>query len=209
MKSNQIDLKSLMKLKIVQAGDPILRQQARALTKEEIGSEEIQRIIKIMINTLKDAPGVGLAASQVGLPLQIVVIEDRPEFTKAIPEEELKKRERKPVPLHVLINPRITYVSSEHAHFFEGCLSVDRFIGIVPRALEVRVEAMNEWGEPITIEARGWYARILQHEINHLQGILCTDFTLPRSLMVVENYNKYWLGQPIEKIAEDLQINLV
>ena len=95
-----------MRLKIIQAGDPVLRETARALTPEEILSDEIQRLIRDMQETMHDAPGVGLAAPQVGLSLQLAVIEDREDLLKTLPPQELQEKERRPVPFHVLINPR-------------------------------------------------------------------------------------------------------
>jgi peptide deformylase len=188
------DLKELqdIKLKIIQVGDPVLRNGARPLTKEEIGSPPIQQLIVLLKNTMRDSPGVGLAAPQVGIPLQIVVIEDREEYLKLLKPEEIKERDRRPIPFHVIINPKITLLESEkQADFYEGCLSLNGFVGKVPRALKVKVEALNEKGEPINIQAQGWYARILQHEIDHLKGTLYIDRMHTRTFTTVENYKKF------------------
>ncbi len=91
---------------------------------EEIRSPRIQQLIESMTETLRHAPGVGLAAPQIGEGIQLIVIEDMPEYTEGIPREELIKRERVPVPFHVIINPRIVVNESGSAHFFEGCLSL-------------------------------------------------------------------------------------
>lgn len=195
-----------MLLKIFQAGEPVLRQTARRLSREEILGSEIQGLIQLMQQTMYSAPGVGLAAPQIGENIQLAVIEDRSEYMLAIPKEELVKRERKPVPFHVIINPKITWQSEATASFFEGCLSTQGLIAYVPRSLEITVECLNERAEPVTIQARGWYARILQHEIQHLQGTLCVDHMLPRSLMTIENYMKYWKDKPIEDVLEELKI---
>jgi peptide deformylase len=88
--------------------------------------------------------------------------------------------------------------------FFEGCLSVPEFVGIVPRAKSVRVECLNERAEPIIIEAKGWYARILQHEIDHLNAILYIDRAILPTLMTEENYVKRWKGKSIQEILENL-----
>src|ERR1700719_4891118 len=154
-----------MLLPIVHAGDPVLRQQARALSPKEIKSKEIQKVIEHMRETMRGAPGVGLAAPQIGLSLQLAVIEDREEYHKEVAAEQLRERERRPVPFHALINPRITEMSDDSAEFFEGCLSLPGFSALVPRARAVRVEFLNERGLKETLEASGWYARILQHEI--------------------------------------------
>ena len=96
-----------MILPIVHAGEPVLRQQARALSPQEIRSKEIQNLISHMRETMRGAPGVGLAAPQIGISLQLAVIEDRKEYLKDVSAEQLKLRERRPVPFHVVINPRI------------------------------------------------------------------------------------------------------
>lgn len=192
-----------MKLKINQLGNPILRQRARALSVHEIHSDPIQQLIKLMIDTMHDTPGVGLAAPQIGESLQLIVIEDRPEYTKDVPIEQLKLRKRSPVPLHVVINPKLYIEEVDQAEFFEGCLSIAGFVALVPRTLAVRVECLNEKGEPVVIKAEGWYARILQHEIDHLQGTLCIDRMRDHSLMTVDNYMRYWKDKPVEEIMRE------
>jgi peptide deformylase len=128
----------------------------------------------------------------VGVSLQIAVIEDREEYLKFLKPEDVKARDRRPVAFHVIINPTLTILHSEkQANFFEGCLSVDGYMGKVSRALEVKVDALNEKGEPITIHAQGWYARILQHEIGHLNGTLYIDHMDTKTFTTVENYKKY------------------
>src|SRR4029077_166018 len=96
-----------MRLKIVQAGEIVLRQRARELSRKEIRSAEIQRLIEWMRETMRDAPGVGLAAPQVGLPLQIAVIEDPADLMESMPPERLAERGRRPVPFHVIVNPAL------------------------------------------------------------------------------------------------------
>ncbi|MGH8066250.1 MAG: peptide deformylase, partial [Candidatus Entotheonellia bacterium] len=164
-----------MILDIRQVGEPVLRQQARPLTVEEIRSTPIQRLIEQMRDIMREAPGVGLAAPQIGQSLQLAVIEDREEYLQGIAPAILQERERAPVPFHIIINPRLTIAQQPPAVFFEGCLSLDSFAALVPRAVAVRVDCLNERGEPVVIEARGWYARILQHEIDHLNGTLYID----------------------------------
>ncbi|MGH9572658.1 MAG: peptide deformylase, partial [Candidatus Acidiferrales bacterium] len=135
-----------MKLKIVQMGEPVLRQTARPLTAKEIVSEETQRLIVDMRETMHDAPGVGLAAPQVGLPIQLAVIEDREEFLKDASPDILAERERKPVPFHVIVNPRILHAPDPSVTFFEGCLSLPGFTALVPRTRTVRIECLDERG---------------------------------------------------------------
>lgn len=181
-----------MLLKIVQVGEPVLREAARILTAEEIKSREIQKLIEDMRETMHKAPGVGLAAPQIGRSLQLAVIEDKPEYMKDVDEGFLRERERRPVPFHVIINPKISSLDGEVVDFFEGCLSLADFTAIVPRARKVRVECLDAKGRPKVIEASGWYARILQHEIDHLRGAIYIDRMLPRSFMGVENFKEHW-----------------
>jgi peptide deformylase len=173
-----------MSLKIVQVGDPVLRNGTRALTREEVRSAEIQQLIEQMRETMKAAPGVGLAAPQIGLPLRLAVIEDC---------VELPANERKPVPFHVIINPILVPGAGEVTHY-EGCLSLDGFQARVPRAFAVTVTALDHRGEEVAIQASGWYARILQHEIDHLDGRLYIDRMDPRTFST--NHNLAALAVP-------------
>ena len=176
-----------MKLKIVQTGDPVLRQQGRLLTREEISSPRIQELIELMRDTMREAPGVGLAAPQIDESIQLAVIEDRAEYLADLSAEQLAKSQRSPVPFHVIINPKLTLLDNGSVEFFEGCLSVEGFSAVVDRALDVRVECLNERGEEVTIKAHGWYARILQHEIDHLNGTLYIDRMKTRTFTTLEN----------------------
>jgi peptide deformylase len=185
-----------VRLKIVQVGDPVLRQAARELSTSEIASAEIQALIALMRDTMRDAPGVGLAAPQVGMSLQIAVIEDKEEYLKDISAEQLADRERKPVPFHVIINPKIALEPDATVEFFEGCLSLAGFSALVPRARRVRVECLDERGTPKTIEASGWYARILQHEIDHLLGNLYIDRMRSPTFTSLDNWNRHWKAKP-------------
>jgi peptide deformylase len=193
-----------MKLEIVQAGDPVLRKQSRRLTKEEIPSASIQELIPAMRDTMREAPGVGLAAPQIGQSIQLAVIEDRAAYIKDVSEEELAAHQRSAIPFHVIINPKLMVVGNSSAVFFEGCLSVKGYQAIVDRALDVRVECLNERGEEVTINAHGWYARILQHEIDHLNGILYIDRMKSRTYTTGENFFRYWRDQSIEEVLTEI-----
>jgi peptide deformylase len=193
-----------MRLKILQAGDPVLRSPARPLTRDEVTSDEITRLISDMRETMHDAPGVGLAAPQVGVPLQLAVIEDREDYLKAISPAELEEKERAPVPFHVIINPKIELVGDASIQFFEGCLSLSGFSALVPRSRQVRVTYRDEHAQEKSILATGWYARILQHEIDHLRGTLYIDKMLPRTFSSFENLTRYWKSKPISEIITDL-----
>jgi peptide deformylase len=184
-----------VRLKIMQAGDPVLRTKARPLAPDEIASDHIRDLIEHMRETMRDAPGVGLAAPQIGVPIQLAVIEDKEEYFQTISAEDLAERERRAVPFHVIINPVITAGSHETAEFFEGCLSLAGFSAIVPRARAVRVDCFNERGEARTIEASGWYARILQHEIDHLDGNLYIDKMRSTTFTSLDNFARHWKGK--------------
>jgi peptide deformylase len=186
-----------VRLKIVQSGDPVLREAAQPLTPQGIAGDEVQRLIRDMRETMRDAPGVGLAAPQVGISLQLAVIEDQEEYLKNIPAQELEQKGRRPVPFHVLINPKIVPAGDDKVEFYEGCLSLAGFSAVVPRAHTVRVEYLDEHAEPRTIDASGWYARILQHEIDHLHGTLYIDRMHNRTFTSLDNWNRYWKGKPI------------
>ncbi|ADO69932.1 peptide deformylase [Stigmatella aurantiaca] len=189
-----------MVLKIVQAGEPVLRQRARELTPEEISSPEVKQLIQLMRDTMRDAPGVGLAAPQVGVGLRLVVVEDRAEYHVGIKPEDLSARERQPVDFHVLINPTLVVEDPALVEFHEGCLSVAGFSALVPRARGVRVEALDEHGAPVTLVAKGWYARILQHEFDHLEGRLYLDRMEPRSFSTAENHRRHWAGRSTAEV---------
>jgi peptide deformylase len=190
---------------IVQAGAPVLRQRARFLSTDEIRSRETQDLIEEMREAMRTAPGVGLAAPQIGHSLQIAVIEDPAEYHKDVPPEQLAERDRKPVPFHVLINPTIVSCSDDHKVFFEGCLSVAGFCALVPRSRTVRVDFLDQHGATRSMDAEGWHARIVQHEVDHLQGTLYIDRMLSRSFATVENVTQHWKGVAIQNVLDRLK----
>ena len=194
-------------LKLRQTGELVLRQPTRPLRLEEIRSPEIQRLIAAMRDTLRDAPGVGLAAPQVGYGIQLAVVEDRAEYQQAIPPGQLAERGRQPLPLQVIVNPTLSIIDPTIKLFFEGCLSVAGFTALVPRAAKVRVEGLDEKGGLLLIEAEGWHARILQHEIDHLYGKLYLDSMLPRSFMTTANHARFWKGKPACEVCAALGLS--
>jgi peptide deformylase len=195
-----------MTLEIVQTGHPVLRKVARMLSVDEIRSDATQQLIVQMRDTMRAAPGVGLAAPQIGESIQLAVIEDRVDYLKTAAPEQLARLNRTPVDFHVIINPQLTLVGDETADFFEGCLSVEGFAALVRRNLSVRVECLNERAEPITIDAHGWYARILQHEIDHLNGTLYIDRMQTRSFTTMENAEHFSHGRTIDQVNKELNI---
>lgn len=180
-----------MQQPIVQIGEPVLRKPTRSLSVEEIKSKPIQDLIETMKETMRSAPGVGLAAPQIGINLQLAVIEDP---ASNLPPDILKERERVPVDFHVIINPLLTIIDPTKMLFFEGCLSVAGICRITPRAKSVRVECLDGKANKKIIQATGWYARILQHEIDHLNGKLYVDHADERTEIVLNEANrKKWL----------------
>src|SRR3954447_2291642 len=193
-----------MRLKLVQVGEAVLRTPARELTLEEIHSPGIHQLIDFMRETLRDAPGVGLAAPQVGEGIQLAIIEDLPEYSRNLTAEQLAERQRTPVGFHVIINPTISPVGEPEVEFFEGCLSLNGFMALVPRYRSVRVDCLDEHGQPKTIEASGWYARILQHEIDHLHGTLYIDRMHSRTFMSIENFTRLWKDATTKEVKRQL-----
>jgi len=191
-------------LKVPPVGRLVLRQLARALSADEVRTREIQELIAHMRDTMRDAPGVGLAAPQIGLGLQLAVIEDRAELMRELAPQQIEERERRPVPFHVIINPRIAWSSERTTDFFEGCLSVPGYAAIVRRHHAVRIEGLDENAEPVTIEATGWHARILQHEIDHLHGTLYIDRMHGRSFCSLDELNRNWKNVPVSEVLEQV-----
>ncbi|HNQ96267.1 MAG: peptide deformylase [Anaerolineales bacterium] len=150
---------------IVTLPDPVLKRKAHAVTKFD---KNLQSLLDDMVETMRDAPGVGLAAPQVGLSERIVVIEY---FEK----QEDEEKEDAPKKVWAVINPEIVKASPEMMMGVEGCLSIPGLVGEVERHAEVYVKAMNRHGKPVKIKAKGWLARIFQHEIDHLNGVLFTE----------------------------------
>jgi len=181
-----------MRLKIVTVGEPVLRDVAAKVSKKQLRHPDTQNLIAYMRETMRDAPGVGLAAPQIGISLQIAVIEDKAEYHKGVSAAEMRERERRPVRFHVIVNPVLELLSEPHTEFYEGCLSLPGFTAIVPRARTVRVSCLDHKGEPRVIGAFGWYARILQHEIDHLNGTLYIDKMKSRSFCSLDNYYRCW-----------------
>ncbi|PIN10137.1 Peptide deformylase [Handroanthus impetiginosus] len=172
---------------IVKAGDPVLHEPAQEVKPGEIGSERIQKVIDDMVKVMRKAPGVGLAAPQIGIPLRIIVLEDTKEYISYAPKEETKAQDRRPFDLLVVLNPELKKKGTKTALFFEGCLSVDGFRAAVERHLEVEVTGFDRHGQPIKVDASGWQARIFQHECDHLDGTLYVDQMVPRTFRTVDN----------------------
>jgi len=137
----------------------------------------------------------------------LAVIEDREEYHKKLTAAQLAERQRQPIPFHVIMNPRIVSSDGAEVEFFEGCLSVSGYSAVVPRAQTVTVEYMNELAETKGVQAVGWYARILQHEIDHLAGILYVDRMQARTLTTLENLDRVWKDVPVSEVRARLRLN--
>ena len=172
---------------IVQTGRLVLRERAEEVDVSWIGTPEFDTLINDMIETMRKAPGVGLAAPQIDVSLRIFVVEDRSEVVEALDDEVVSRSERHAVPLRVFVNPTLEVVDDEMVEFYEGCLSVAGFAAIVNRYRRVRVRALNERGEVFEVEWQGWPARILQHEFDHLDGELYIDRMDSRTFSTVRN----------------------
>jgi peptide deformylase len=176
---------SMTLLKIAQLGHPVLRTKARPLEREDISTTETQTLIDNMVETMRDANGAGIAAPQVHESVRICVVELR--AGSRHPDAPL-------IPLHVFINPQIIERSDELVEDWEGCLSITGLRGLVPRHRTITVEALNRGGEPFSLTVEGNFARFLQHEIDHLDGILYID-RMPdlRTLSGLDEYTKFWV----------------
>jgi peptide deformylase len=196
-------------LPIVECGEPVLRRPAEPVDPADLRSEWMQRLIAQMRATMHTAPGVGLAAPQVGVPLQIAVVEDGPERWGQVTDEQRAARERYALPFAVLVNPVIEPAGHDgQVSFYEGCLSVPGLTGVVARHRAVRVRALDEHGEPVDRVLSGWPARIVQHEGDHLRGILYLDRVETRSLSTAGNYAQLWAGRAPAAAASALRFTL-
>ncbi len=173
-------------LKVARLGHPVLRQQAERVLPADIESAQVQRLIDDMIETMHEYDGAGLAANQVHVPRQIAVIEDakNPRYPAA-PE----------IALTVLINPVVTPTSEEIEEGWEGCLSVPDMRGVVPRYTAVRLECLDRQGKPVDLVAKDFFARVIQHETDHLNGIVYVDRIRDmRTLSHIAEWQRHWLG---------------
>jgi peptide deformylase len=171
-------------LKVARMGHPVLRAKARPLEKADLKSAAVQKLIDDMINTMVEYHGVGLAAPQVHEALRIFVA------TLDVGDEE--KRDTDPEPI-ALINPEITVVGSDVVEDWEGCLSIPDVRGRVPRAREIRLRALDRNGDRLELRAHDFPARVMQHEADHLDGVLFFDRMRSfESLTFLDEYSRYW-----------------
>lgn len=196
-----------MKPDIVQIGAPVLRARAADVPPAEVTSPEIQALIARMIDAMRRAPGVGLAAPQIGVGLRVIVLEDRPELLGKLTDVERTERERVAFGPRVFVNPVLRPIGEEKATFFEGCLSVNGYVGLVTRAAEVEVSGLDEKGAPVTWRVRGWPARILQHEVDHVDGTVYVDRMITRSFTSADQAKALYGGLPIAEVKKKLGLD--
>ena len=189
---------------IVSAGRPVLRERAKEVPSEELGTKFLSDLVKQMVETMRAAPGVGLAAPQIGVSKRVIVLEDADRLMSKLTPSERALRGRLPLPLTVVVNPILTIVGDAQATFFEGCLSVPGYMALVPRALEVEVTGVTERGDPFSTRVTGWPARIFQHEVDHLEGRLYVDRMLTRTFGSNQEVMDHWLALPVEETRKKL-----
>ena len=178
-------------LKVARMGHPVLRARAKSIDPADIRSPRIQQLIDEMFETMQEYSGVGLAAPQVhhGLRLFVAGFAPRPRHA----QEEEDEDEDTSVPLMAIINPEITAVGDDMVEDWEGCLSIPDIRGRVPRARDIDVTAYDRKGRKITMRARNFTARVIQHETDHLDGVLFFDrMKSLDSLTFLDEFGKYW-----------------
>ncbi|MET9714176.1 peptide deformylase [Streptomyces rochei] len=190
-------------LPILEAGHPVLRRVAEPFD-GQLAPALLARFVEALRRTMHAAPGVGLAAPQVGVGLRIAVIED----PAPVPEEVRAARGRVPQPFRVLVNPSYEPVGAGRAAFFEGCLSVPGWQAVVARHAEVRLRALDPEGRAVDEVFSGWPARIVQHETDHLDGVLYLDRAEPRSLASSRAMTQWWGQATPKRAAEELGFGL-
>jgi peptide deformylase len=192
---------AVAKVNIVEAGADVLRERAGDVPRRLFNSQELKDFVQLMLITMKEAPGVGLAAPQLGVPLRIFVFGDTDNNARYLTAKERKERGRVVIGPEIWINPSFKPVSDKKVTFFEGCLSVPGFQAKVERYEEVELRGLDENGdEKNPLQLRGWPARIVQHEIDHLDGVLYVDRMDSKTLATAG-----WLSR---KTAQDLNVLL-
>jgi peptide deformylase len=194
------------KAPIVQAGNIVLRSLATPVDPAKITANEMRSLVRTMVETMRAAPGVGLAAPQIGVGLSVIVLEDTEQRMSRLTAEQRAERGRTPFPLLVIFNPVLRILNADQATFFEGCLSVQGYMALVDRHLAVEVTGFDAEGKPFQREMTGWGARILQHEVDHLQGTLYIDRMHSRSFCCNDAMAAKWLDMPIRDVKESLGI---
>jgi peptide deformylase len=184
---------------IVQAGHPVLRQLAAPFT-GQLNDAELGQLIDLMRSVMHKAPGVGLAAPQLGIPLQVAVLEDQ----FVVDAEVAAARGREPLPFFAMLNPTYQPLGSATVAFYEGCLSVNGLQAAVARPETVRLDFTARDGSPQQREFSGWQARIVQHETDHVHGVLYLDRAEMRSISSNAEYSARWAQPDISLARKEL-----
>jgi peptide deformylase len=188
---------------IVQVGAAVLRRRALDVAASLLATPAFSRLVEVMVEAMRAAPGVGLAAPQIGVPLRVFVAEDNDERMAHQSIDAKGLRGRIALPLTVLVNPRVVPSSKDEATFYEGCLSVRGYGALVPRAAAVAVTGIGMDGRPVSLHFDGWPARIMQHEMDHLDGTLYVDRMIPRSLTGEESLARL-SSLPVSDVLSEL-----
>jgi peptide deformylase len=188
---------------IIQAGAAVLRRRSVEVPASLLGTRALAQLVDAMVETMRAAPGVGLAAPQLGVPLRIFVAEDTAERMAHVSPESRALRERTPLPLTVAVNPAVAPASPNEAIFFEGCLSVRGYGALVRRSTAVAVTGVSPTGSPMELLLEGWPARIMQHEMDHLDGTLYVDRMISRSLASDTELGRL-AALPVSEVLRDL-----
>lgn len=184
-------------LKIAHIGHPILRTRARELSREELLTPATQAFIDDLIETMRDANGAGIAATQVHNSVRVFAVE-----VKDNPRYPYKPN----IPLTIVVNPVIEPLTTETFENYEGCLSVPNLRGVVERLTEVRVTGLTREGEPFERHARGLTAGTFQHEVDHLDGVLFVDRVKdPKTLCTWAEFDRYHKQAFVERIVPFVQ----
>ncbi|KAJ8398668.1 hypothetical protein AAFF_G00421960 [Aldrovandia affinis] len=160
---------------VCQVGDPVLRVRAAEVEQGAVLGAEVQQVIGTLVKVMRSMECVGLSAPQIGVPLRILALEFPERMLRDSSPAARDARGLVPVPLRVFVNPHLRVRDSHTASFLEACESISGFSACVPRYLSVEVSGLNERAEPVTWQVSGWPARILQHEMDHLDGVLYID----------------------------------
>jgi peptide deformylase len=183
-------------LKVARMGHPVLRARARAIDPAEIRSPRIQTLVDDMFETMKEYQGVGLAAPQIHEGLRIFVAGFPPRLDRD--EDEEPNEDGEDVPLMAVINPEIEVVSREVVEDWEGCLSIPDIRGRVARARHILLRAFDRTGKKVEVPASGFTARVIQHETDHLDGVLFFDrMKTFQSLTFLDEFGRYWSGHNV------------
>jgi peptide deformylase len=192
--------------KVARMGHPVLRKVARELTKKEILSVETKLLVNDLIESMEEYGGIGIAAPQVHESLSIAIIDYQDDHPRYKNQTKKDAEEKEPLPLTVVINPKITVLDETEQSYWEGCLSVPEIRGLVKRPRKVRIDFLDLDAKPQSITAEGFLATVFQHELDHLFGTLFVDRieygpgTSP--IAFTEEYAKYLTPDEDDDIGE-------